>query len=152
MTVVDSIGSGETQRIVNNDKVSVGLESGKAYIRGYEYESMGTNFVDMRKGRDTATSLNAVVNPNFGNYFRITNLTNSYDISTQSKIDLHCVAAADIVTTTQSTYELTKIGEKIQDKLIILLELPELMQFMIYMSMILILLVLLQPFFWNYQR
>lgn len=110
MTVVDSIGSGQTQRIVNNDKVSVGLESGKAYIRGYEYESMGTNFVDMRKGRDTATSLNAVVNPNFGNYFRITNLTNSYDISTQSKIDLHCVAAADILTTNQSTYELTKIG------------------------------------------
>ena len=110
MTVADAIGSGETQRLVNNDKVSVGLESGKAYIRGYEYESMGTNFVDMRKGRDTATALNAVVNPNFGNYFRITNLSKSFDISTQSKIDLHCVPATQIVTTTQATYELTKIG------------------------------------------
>ena len=110
MTVADAIGSGETQRLVNNDKVSVGLESGKAYIRGYEYESMGTNFVDMRKGRDTATSLNAVVNPNFGNYFRITNLANSFNISTQSKIDLHCVPAANVVATTQATYELTKIG------------------------------------------
>ena len=110
MTINPAIGSGQTQTILNNDKVSVGLEPGKAYVRGYEYESIATEFVDIRKGRDTNTAVDFVVNTNFGNYFRIDSANNVFNIATQNVVDLHCVSRVDIVTGSVANYNKTKIG------------------------------------------
>ena len=108
MLVADTIGSGQVQKIVNNDKVSVGLEPGKAYVKGYEYESIGTQYIDLRKGRDAHSLEDVVVNPNFGNYFRIDSVKGVPDIDTHSLIDIHCAATPDYSST--DTYNTTKIG------------------------------------------
>ena len=111
MTVGTSIGgSGQTQTIINNDKASVGLEPGKAYVRGYEYESVATKFVDLRKGRDTNTAIDFVVNTNFGNYFRVDSANNVFNIATQNVVDLHCVTKSNIVVSSAANYNKSKIG------------------------------------------
>ena len=108
MLVSDQVGTGEVQKIINNDKVSLGLEPGKAYVKGYEYESVGTQYVSMKKGRSTSSLEDVVVNPNFGNYFRIDSIKGLPDIDTHSLIDIHCAATPDYSTT--DTYNTTKIG------------------------------------------
>ena len=43
------------QSIHFESKFSAGLDPGKAYVKGYEYESIATKFVTVDKGRDTFT-------------------------------------------------------------------------------------------------
>ena len=45
----------------NNSLISAGLEAGKAYVKGYEYESIATRYIDVEKGRDTANISDYIV-------------------------------------------------------------------------------------------
>ena len=110
MTVAAPIGSGQTQFIHNLDKLSVGLEPGKAYVRGYDYESVAVEYADVRKGRDTNNAIEFVMNTNFGNNLRIDNANGSFNIATHEPIDLHCVRTVNINTTSVATLNTSKIG------------------------------------------
>ena len=87
-------------------------------MKGYEYESISTEYVDVKKGRDITTEVNFPINPNFGNNLKVTNFNagnsdetvfNPETISTT--FDLHCVPLANIVSTNSNTYNSTKIEE-----------------------------------------
>ena len=110
MTVAAPIGSGQTQFIHNLDKLSVGLEPGKAYVRGYDYESVAVEYADIRKGRDTNNAIEFVMNTNFGNNLRIDSANGSFNVATQAPIDLHCVRTVNINTSSAATYNTSKIG------------------------------------------
>ena len=110
MTVADAIGTGQTQYIHNLDKLSVGLEPGKAYVRGYDYESVAVEYADIRKGRDTNNAIEFVMNTNFGNNLRIDSANGSFNVATQAPIDLHCVRTVNINTSSAATYNTSKIG------------------------------------------
>ena len=68
MVVSTALGNGTAQRIHNRNRVSAALDPGKAYVKGYEYESISTEYVDVKKGRGTQTQESFPINPNFGNY------------------------------------------------------------------------------------
>ena len=70
-------------------KLSIGLESGKAYVRGYEFETQGTRFVNVDKARDTALFEAASVPMIIGNYITVENIEGIPDISTFSSITIH---------------------------------------------------------------
>ncbi len=110
MTVANAIGTGQTQFIQNLDKLSVGLEPGKAYVRGYDYESVAVEYADIRKGRDTNNAIEFVMNSNFGNNLRVDSANGSFNIATHDAIDLHCVRTVNITTTSAATYNTSKIG------------------------------------------
>ena len=110
MTVATPIGTGQTQYIHNLDKLSVGLEPGKAYVRGYDYESVAVEYADIRKGRDTNNAIEFVMNTNFGNNLRVDSANGSFNIATHAPIDLHCVRTVNITTTSAATYNTSKIG------------------------------------------
>ena len=110
MTVATPIGTGQTQYIHNLDKLSVGLEPGKAYVRGYDYESVAVEYADIRKGRDTNNAIEFVMNSNFGNNLRVDSANGSFNIATHDAIDLHCVRTVNITTTSAATYNTSKIG------------------------------------------
>ena len=96
MVVNTALGDGSSQTIINNDRVSAAMEPGKAYVKGYEYESIGVEYVDVKKGRGTTTTTGLPVNPNMGNSLKVTgvdfgattngnvfnplNLSQSYDL------------------------------------------------------------------------
>ena len=52
-------------------KLAIGLEPGKAYVRGYELETTQTKFVSIDKARDTEQVVNAITPFTLGNFTRI---------------------------------------------------------------------------------
>ena len=64
----------------SDTKLSISISAGKAYVKGYEYEKLGTTFKDLNKARDIATINAGVTNLELGNFVKITNLYNTPDI------------------------------------------------------------------------
>ncbi len=58
------------------DQLAVGMESGKAYVNGYELKTLGTTFIPMDKARVTATTPNSVTGTPIGNYILCAKLFN----------------------------------------------------------------------------
>ncbi len=69
------------QVIYFESKYSAGLDPGKAYVKGYEYESLGTNFVTVDKGRDTTTVNTYSTSTAVGNKLYIKNANGYFNIS-----------------------------------------------------------------------
>jgi len=85
------------QVIQFESKFSAGLDPGKAYVKGYEYESLVTKFVTVDKGRDTATVTGYGTSTALGNKLNIKNANGFFRISTHAIIDLHCTDVDSIV-------------------------------------------------------
>jgi len=68
----------------SEDLLALSCSAGKAYVRGYEYETLGTTFKDLNKARDVKTINAGVTNLELGNFVRITNLYNTPDIGSVS--------------------------------------------------------------------
>ena len=64
--------------------LALSCSAGKAYVRGYEFEKLGTTFKDLNKARDFTTINAGVTNLELGNFVRITNLYGTPDIGSVS--------------------------------------------------------------------
>lgn len=62
-------------------KLIAALNPGKAYVQGFEIQTLNTIYVPFDKARDTAFARNSVVNLALGNYVDVTNLTGIPDIN-----------------------------------------------------------------------
>jgi hypothetical protein len=56
----------------NKDLLAVGLEAGKGYVRGYEYETRQTEYAFTRKGIDTVKKYSVPISSAYGNYVVVT--------------------------------------------------------------------------------
>src|SRR5210317_1745176 len=86
-------------------KIAAGLSPGKAYVRGYEIETIGTTFVNVNKARDFNTQNAFQTNFDVGNYVNVTNIYGTPDVGPVSgetdafkKVDLF-----DTATSSRST-------------------------------------------------
>lgn len=70
----------------DSEKIAFGLESGKAYVQGFEIEKVGTTWIDIPKARTFTTVNNAFITPSVGNYFLVTNISGCPTLS--SKINI----------------------------------------------------------------
>jgi len=61
-------------------KLAVGLSPGKAYVKGYEIETLATQYVDVEKARDFETEQNFNTRFNVGNFINVTNTYGTPDI------------------------------------------------------------------------
>ena len=61
-------------------KIAAGLAPGKAYVKGYEIETIGTTFADVNKARDFDTQNNSNTRFDVGNYVNVNNVYGSPDI------------------------------------------------------------------------
>lgn len=61
--------------------LAVGLEPGKAYVKGYEIETITTQFIPLEKARDSSTTLGGFTRAYLGNYILINGTYNfpTYD-------------------------------------------------------------------------
>jgi hypothetical protein len=64
----------------DSTKLAAGLAPGKAYVKGYEIETIGTTYVDMNKARDYDTQNNNKTRFDVENYINVTNVYGSPDI------------------------------------------------------------------------
>lgn len=96
----------------SNDLLALKVSPGKAYIRGYEIETLRNTFVDIPKARDFLNVNSGVTTYDVGNFLNITNLYGTPDISFISgettpykQIDLF-----DTETATRGSSSGTRIG------------------------------------------
>lgn len=93
---------------VNN--VSAVISPGKAYIYGYEYETISETRLHIPKGRTLRQVEGYNLNLNYGNYVYVDNLRGEFDYNSMQLFDIHCVDKANVDFTSNTTYQKTKIG------------------------------------------
>jgi hypothetical protein len=86
------------------------LTPGKAYIYGYEYETIADSEIRIPKARTKRDIVDFELNMNYGNYVIVDGLKGVFDTSTMELYDIHCVPYANINFTSNTTYQTTKIG------------------------------------------
>ena len=94
----------------NTAKANVILSPGKAYVYGYEYESIAPTTISFDKPRTTDSVLVKRLTADYGYYVYSNTHFGSLPISSLQTVDLHCVSNSTINVTTSSTITNTKIG------------------------------------------
>lgn len=72
----------------SESKLAIGLEPGKAYVRGYEIQKDSTTYVAVDKARAYDQALNSIIQPTAGNYVLVTNANNLPPLDTCDIISL----------------------------------------------------------------
>lgn len=103
----------ENQSTANTFKVNI--EPGKAYVKGFEFETFGTISLTNQKANTTATSKDYSFSLDYGNYVITSNVYSGgangfFDIASYESVDLHTVPTASINTKSSAVYANTKIG------------------------------------------
>ena len=65
----------------SEDNATLQIDPGKAYVRGYEIETVSPTFLDLPKPRTTDNFDSAITNIEVGNFTRVTNVFGSPDLS-----------------------------------------------------------------------
>jgi hypothetical protein len=86
-------------------KLAIGLEPGKAYVRGYQIEKISTEFIDIPKARDYIQAENNKITATVGNYIEVTKLNNVPNINNLVTVDLY-----DQLTASKGVAAGTKVG------------------------------------------
>lgn len=110
----------------DDNKYALAIEPGKAYVKGFEFETLGVVKIETDKPR-SANDISSVVEGDigaiYGNYVRVkrlfgSNTVNTFlDIQNLERVDLHCVPAESVnigvvagATANSILYANTKIG------------------------------------------
>lgn len=72
----------------DESKLAVGIEPGKAYISGYEIETIATKYLDVPKARTFARTVDTPIKTPIGNYLLTKNLKGYPDFSTFEQVNL----------------------------------------------------------------
>jgi len=105
----------------DNTKYQLVIEPGKAYVKGFEFETVGTQKIINDKALTTNTITDYGMSLDYGNILTVTNLyggnsSGIFDITQFQSVDLHIVPSANIATNLSAAYSNTKIGTaKIRD-------------------------------------
>ena len=93
----------------NDDQFTIQVSSGKAYVKGYAFETTNTTYISVNKARDYNTVSGFPIAADYAKYVTVNNLTGFFNPNTSIVIDLHSVAAIS-VSLTSASYNNTKIG------------------------------------------
>lgn len=69
-------------------KLSIAIEPGKAYVKGYEFETTSTINVDLEKARNYDSEQNVVLQAGYGDYFVIDTISGLIAYNQNDQIDL----------------------------------------------------------------
>lgn len=98
----------------NDNKANVEIGSGKAYVKGYPYESISTQKLNLNKARTTQTTTDYSLPLEYGNYLFANNFISGssgiFNIKQLPTLDLHCVPSANINLTSSTSYNRTYMG------------------------------------------
>jgi hypothetical protein len=73
----------------DESKLAIGIESGKAYVRGYEVEKTAITYISVPKARDFVQATASVVDTTVGNYVLVTNVNNLPPVESFAQITLY---------------------------------------------------------------
>ena len=91
----------------------VGVEPGKAYVRGYEHELFATEFLTVQKAIDTRVVQNEYISTAYGNYLIVADVAGPWKVNTGTEVELHNAALNAVTGTTYSNTSAPGGGTKI---------------------------------------
>ena len=111
LTVQTALPTNTGDAIIYNDsELSAGMDAGKAYVKGYEYESIDTQYFDVDKGRVTESVTSYSMTSEVGNYIVIDTASSLFDVGASEVCQLHSVPFASINLTNNTTFQATQVG------------------------------------------
>ena len=100
-----------------SNSITATLDPGKAYVLGYEYETIAPTNLTIKRARDYANISNYDLAITYGNYLLVGNAntisgvsTGLFNLSSMQQVDLHCVSYSNIQTGNTTLYNASKIG------------------------------------------
>ena len=111
-----NLTSNVTNGVEDNNTFVVNIEPGKAYVKGFEFETIGTRRLIADRARTFQSSVDYDLSAYYGNRIIVTDVNastiNGIDLSaTPKEVDIHCVKADKVVTNGQTQkYYATRIG------------------------------------------
>ena len=94
----------------NTANLDIILSPGKAYVYGYEFETISPTTITIEKPRATDSVNNKRLSADYGYFVYANNFFGSFPINSLQTVDLHCVQNASINTTSTGSVSNTKIG------------------------------------------
>ena len=93
-----------------NGKFNVVLDPGKAYVSGYEFETIAPTIIEVDRARDVSNVSSFDLPTNYESSLVLANVRGTLDITSFPSLDIHSVPFTDISLSTTATYNSTKIG------------------------------------------
>lgn len=94
----------------DNTKLQLVVDPGKAYIKGYEYENIAQERINIDKARDFVSVNNEDVSINFGNYLTVSNVTGFFNVASMAMVHLHSVPYQNVDFSSTNKYNSTKMA------------------------------------------
>lgn len=99
----------------NTSQFTITAEPGKAYVKGFEFETIGAQKIFADKALATNTVNSYGMSTEFGSIITVANVAGGnqatfFDVSNFANVDIHCVPSANINTNTLLMYNSTLIG------------------------------------------
>jgi len=96
----------------NTEYLVVDIESGTAFVKGYEVEKISTSRVTIPKGTDINRVNGGTILADYGNYVYVNNVVGKWDVNAQAKVSLRSAFSNTIPTSNYSTTNLpgTELG------------------------------------------
>lgn len=73
----------------DNTKLQIVVDPGKAYVKGYEYESISQQKIDLNRARETRAVEGRDITINFGNYIFFNDINGSFDASALQNVSFY---------------------------------------------------------------
>jgi len=93
-----------------NGKFSAVLDPGKAYVSGFEFQTISPTKISLDRGRDTANVSDYSVATSYDSTIALSNIYGSISFTEYPEYDIHSVPFSNIDRTTVDKYNSTKIG------------------------------------------
>ena len=103
---VISLEEGDTA----NGKFNVVLDPGKAYVSGYEFETIAPTTISVDRAREVSNVSSFDLATNYESSLVLANVRGTLDITSFPSLDIHSVNIANVSLSTTATYNSTKIG------------------------------------------
>jgi hypothetical protein len=94
----------------NSQLLQISLSPGKAYVNGYETETLAEELIDLNRATDTDSVSNYKLGLNYGNYITVSNVSSNVDFTSNPIVDIHCLKSGVVDKTSSITYSSSKIG------------------------------------------
>ena len=93
-----------------NGMFNVILDPGKAYVGGYEFETIAPTTIELSRARAVSNVTDGDIPTNYESSVVVQDVRNTLDVTTFPQLDIHCVPHASISFSTVPKYNSTKIG------------------------------------------
>lgn len=95
---------------IANGKFNIVLDPGKAYVGGYEFQTIAPTTIELDRARTVANVVESDLPTNYTSYVSLANIRGTLDFTTFPMLDVHCVAHTLVDSSTDVKYNSTKIG------------------------------------------